>query len=195
MVVSANLSISLDGYYTGPSPSSLRPLGHGGELLHDWFWQSRSATGEVSSTQVLEEEQDRLGAVIMGRDSYDHAQSDWADEPPFGVPVYVLTHYSRPDDVREGTTFHFVTDGFDAALETAKETAGDKDVALHGGGAIRQALRNGSLNELQLHLVPMLLRSGRSLFESMGFGTVLFRQERVIVGQQVTHIRYAVQYG
>jgi len=195
MAVSANLSISLDGYYTGPSPGTLHPLGHGGEPLHDWISRNGKTANHVSSSEILEEEFERVGAMIMGRDSYDHAEPDWGDEPPFGVPVFVLTHRSRPDDVRDGTTFHFVTSGFGAALESAQETAKDKDVLLHGGGTIRQALRNGSLNELQLHIVPMLLRSGRSLFESMGFGTIKFTQDRSVAGQQVTHIRYLVRYG
>src|SRR5699024_4622214 len=131
----------------------------------------------------------------MVRDSYDHAQAEWGVPPPFEVPVFVLTNRWMEDDVRTGTTFHFVTAGFGAAIERAQEVAGDKDVILHGGGAIRQALRNGRLDELQLHIVPMLLRSGRSLFESLGYGTIQFTQDRAVAGRQVTHVRYQVRYG
>ncbi|GAA4476581.1 dihydrofolate reductase family protein [Enteractinococcus fodinae] len=195
MAVTANLSISLDGYYTGPSPSSLHPLGHGGEPLHDWFAHNGTSRHQLSASDILAEELERLGAMVMGRDSYDHAQAEWGDSPPFEVPVFVVTHRAHPDDVRDGTTFHFVTDGFSAALARAQESAGPKDVVLHGGGPIRQALRNGSLNQLQLHIVPMLLRSGRSLFESLGYGTIKFDQDRAVAGRQVTHLRYRVRYG
>lgn len=195
MAVTANLSISLDGYYTGPSPSALHPLGHGGEPLHDWIFRNGATQQSVSSADILDEEFNRLGALIMGRDSYDHAQAEWGDQPPFEVPVFVLTNRGIEDDVRTGTTFHFVTAGFGAAIERAQEVAGDKDVILHGGGAIRQALRNGRLDELQLHIVPMLLRSGRSLFESLQFETIQFTQNRAVAGNQVTHVRYDVRYG
>lgn len=195
MTVTANLSISLDGYYTSASPSSLYPLGHGGEPLHDWFAHNGTTRGQLSTSDIIAEQLERLGAMVMGRDSYEHAQAEWGDTPPFEVPVFVVTHRSHPDDIREGTAFHFVTDGFSAALDRAREAAGAKDVALHGGGAIRQALRGGSLNELQLHLVPILLRSGRNLFESLGYGTIQFDQNRSVAGPQVTHIRFRVRYG
>ena len=116
MAVTANLSISLDGYYTGPSPSSLQPLGHGGEPLHDWFAHNGTSRHQLSASDSLAEELERLGAMVMGRDSCDHAQAEWGDSPPFEVPVFVVTHRAHPDDARDGTTFHFVTDGFSAAL-------------------------------------------------------------------------------
>lgn len=195
MAVTANLSISLDGYYTGASPSSVHPLGQGGEPLHDWFAHEGTSRDQLSTSDILAEEFERLGAMIMGRDSYEHAQAEWGETPPFEVPVFVVTHRSQPDDVRHGTTFHFITDGFSAALERAQEAAGAKNVVLHGGGAIRQGLLSGRLDELQLHIVPMLLHGGRNLFESLEPGTVEFDQNRAVAGQQVTHIRYRVRYG
>lgn len=182
MAVTVNLSISLDGYYTGASPSSVHPLGQAGEPLHDWFAHEGASRDQLSTSDILAEEFERLGAMIMGRDSYEHAQAEWGEAPPFEVPVFVVTHRSQPDDVRQGTTFHFITDGFTAALERAQEAAGAKNVVLHGGGAIQQGLRSGRLDELQLHVVPMLLHSGRSLFESLDYDTIQLDQDRAIAG-------------
>ncbi len=195
MAVTANLSVSLDGYYTGPSPSSLHPLGHGGEPLHDWLARNGTTRDGIGAGDIVDEEFARLGSVVMGRDSYEHAQADWGDEPPFGVPVFVLTHRGMADDIRTGTTFHFLTDGLENALEQAHEVAGDNNVALHGGGTIRQALQHGQLDTVQLHIVPMLLRSGRSLFGNLDAGTIDFTQQRAVAGHRVTHIRYQIRYG
>ena len=195
MAVFASLSISLDGYYTGPSPGPLYPLGRGGELLHNWFAHDVADRDQLSADDILAAEFDRLGALVMGRDSYDHAQASWGDEPPFEVPIFVVTHRARSDDVREGTTFHFVTDGFENAVGRAGEAAGDRDVGLHGGGSIQQGLRCGLLRELQLHTVPTLLGDGRRLFENLGYETIQFTQDRVAEGNGVTHVRYQVRYG
>jgi len=195
MTVYASLSLSLDGYYTGPTPSPLHPLGHGGEPLHDWFAHNGTSREHIQASDILSEEMQRLGAMVMGRDSYEHAQAEWGEHPPFEVPVFVVTHRAQADDVREGTTFHFVTKGFSDALDRAREAAGPRDIGMHGGGAIRQALRNGTLEQLQLHLVPILLRSGRHLFESLSYGNINFKQDRVVAGQGVTHLRYRVRYG
>lgn len=131
--------------------------------------------------------------MVMGRDSYEHAQAAWGPQPPFEVPIFVLTHRPRGDDVREGTTFHFVTDGLGTALERARAAAGDHDVALHGGGAIQQALNAGVLDELQVHIVPVLLQSGRRLFEQLSSDTFDLEQTRVVEGHGVTHIRYQLR--
>lgn len=192
--VYASLSISIDGYYTGPSPSPLNPMGRGGALLHDWFVHDVADRQQLSANDILAEEFDRLGAMVMGRDSYDHAQAHWADAPPFEVPVFVVTHRSSSKDVRDGTTFYFVTDGFENAVGRASEAAEDRDVGLHGGGSIQQGLRHGVLCELQLHTVPILLGDGRRLFQNFDDDTIYLTQDRVAEGHEVTHVRYRVQY-
>ena len=189
MTVYASLSISIDGYYTGPSPSPVNPMGRGGALLHDWFAHDVADRQQLSADDVIAAELDRLGALVMGRDSYDHAQARWGDEPPFEVPVFVVTHRSRSKDVRDGTTFYFVTDGFENALGRANEAAGDRDTGLHGGGSIQQGLRCGILRELQLHTVPTLLGGGRRLFQDFDYDTIRLAQDRVAEGNGVTHVR------
>lgn len=189
MAVIASLSISLDGFYTGPRPSPENPMGDGGAALHGWFAHDVADRNQLTADDILRPELERTGALVMGRDSYEHAQVTWGPHPPFEMPIFVLTHYSRPDDIREGSSFHFITDGFEAAVQQATAAADGKDVGLHGGGAIRQGIRAGLLDELQLHLVPVLLGQGRRLFEDLRceFGIV-----RVAEGPGATHLKYQV---
>lgn len=186
----ASISMSLDGYYVGPNPSPQKPLGDSGAALHSWFSHTVADRQQLTSQGILRQDFDRLGAMVMGRDSYEHAQAAWGPRPPFEVPIFVLTHHARDADVRDGTTFHFVTDGFDAALALAKVAAGDRDVALHGGGAIRQALSRGVLDEFQVHIVPVLLQTGRHLFSQVQGGAMTLQQVRVVEGSGVTHLKY-----
>lgn len=125
----------------------------------------------------------------MGKDSYEHAQVAWGPHPPFEMPIFVLTHHPRADDIREGSTFHFITDGFDTAVQQATAAADGKDIGLHGGGTIRQGIRAGLLDELQLHLVPLLLGQGRRLFEDV---RCEFGIDRIAEGPGVTHLKYRV---
>lgn len=189
-IVYASISISLDGYYVGPNPSPDKPMGDSGALLHSWFSHTVADRQQPTTEDILREDFDRLGAMVMGRDSYEHAQGVWGPRPPFEVPIFVLTHYSTDADVREGTTFHFVTDGFDAALALASVAAGDRDVALHGGGAIQQALSRGVLDELQVHIVPVLLQAGRQLFTQFEGEPINLKQVRVVESSGVTHLKY-----
>jgi len=192
MTVYASLSISLDGYYTGPDPSPDKMLGEGGEVLHSWFAHDVADRTQLSVEEVIREEMDQLGAMVMGRDSYEHAQAAWGPRPPFEVPIFVLTHRPRSDDVREGTTFQFVTGGFESAVERAKRAAAPgKRVGLHGGGAMRQGLRFGVLEELQLHVIPIVLGRGRRLFEEAG-SQIPLEQIRTVQGGGVTHLKYRV---
>lgn len=194
MNVCASLSVSLDGYYTGPNPGPRDMMGVGGGVLHGWFAHDVADRHQLSADEIIREEMGRLGAMVMGLDSYEHAQAAWGPHPPFEVPIFVLTHHERSDDVREGTTFHFVTDGFEAAVERAKDAAtSGTDTALHGGGAIRQGLRTGLLDELQLHLVPVILGNGRRLFEESDTPIVL-RPIRLAEGVGVTHLKYQVRH-
>lgn len=112
--------------------------------------------------------------------------------PPFEVPIFVLTHRARSDDMRDGSIFHFVTEGFNAALERAYAAVSGTDVAFHGGGAIKQALNHRALDELQVHLVPVLLSQGRRLFEDVQNNTIALEQTRVVERHNVTHLKYRV---
>lgn len=192
MAAIADLSISLDGFYTGPHPNPAAPLGDGGDVLHGWFAHDVAGRRQLTADDILRREFERTGALVMGMDSFRHAESAWGPHPPFEMPVFVLTHHWRADDVREGSTFHFSTDGFESTIEKTRRAAGDKDVGLHGGGAIRQGLRAGLLDELQLHLVPVLLGRWRRLFADL---SGRFDIERVVEGSDVTHLRYRCLHG
>lgn len=191
MTVIASLSISLDGFYTGVEASPELPMGGGGERLHEWFAHDIADRAQLTADEILAPEFERTGAMIMGRDSYDHAEALWGEHPPFEMPIFVMTSRLREDDVREGTTFNFV-DSLDAALERAVSAANGKAVGLHGGGAIRQGLRSGALHELQLHLVPVLLGRGRRLFSDLGDEPIAMEVIRVAEGAAVTHLKYRV---
>jgi dihydrofolate reductase len=199
--VTVDMSMSLDGFIAGPNDSVERPLGEGGERLHEWVydlasWRERHGlTGGKtdSDAEVLDESLKNTGAVVVGKRMFDVANG-WGDNPPFHVPVFVLTHDAREKLVKEGgTTFTFVTDGIQSALEQAKAAAGDKDVSV-GGGAniIQQYLSAGLLDEIQIHLVPVLLGDGRRLFEHTGTGQIELERTRVIESPGVTHLRFRV---
>jgi dihydrofolate reductase len=184
-MLTVDISVSLDGFVAGPDPSLEDPLGRGGEQLHEWAvateaFRSRHgmADGAASvDSDLVEETTRRTGATVMGRrmfsggaggwDDDPRADGWWGEDPPFHHPVFVLTHHARePLEMEGGTTFTFVTDGIEAALEQALAAAGDKDVLVAGGGsAVQQYLRAGLLDELQLHVVPVLLGDGTRLFE------------------------------
>ena len=203
------ISISADGYVAGPNQSEREPLGEGGMGLHEWVfkldaWRQSHGhgPGEVNpSNEVVAEALENIGAVIMGRGMFgggpgpwDESWRGWWDEdPPFHVPVFVLTHHERESlQMEGGTSFHFVTDGIEVALARAREAAGDLDVRLGGGAeAAQQYLAAGLLDELQLNIVPILLGSGERLFENVGAELEL-EQLKVVHTPEVTHIRYAV---
>jgi dihydrofolate reductase len=200
--VTADISISLDGFITGPDDDVERPLGRGGERLHEWLfglssWRERHGRngGETSvDADVVEEAVQRTGAVVMGRRMFDLGEGPWGGEPPFHVPVFVVTHSPRETLVKEGgTTFRFVGDGIRSALEQARAAAGDRDVSVAGGGeTIQQFVEAGLLDELQIHLVPVLLGNGRRLFEPMGPDRIELEPTRVIDSPSVTHLRFRV---
>ena len=210
--VIADISMSLDGYVAGPDPSLDEPLGKGGEQLHEWVFGLRAwrephgkpggETGPIND--AVEERVRRTGATVMGRKMYsggegpweDDPRADgwWGDNPPFHHPVFVLTHHPRePLAMEGGTTFTFVTDGVESALEQASEAAGDKDVAIAGGAeAIQQYLASGLVDELQLHVVPLLLGDGARLLEGLAPDRLELETTSVIESAGVTHLRYQV---
>jgi dihydrofolate reductase len=194
-----DITTSLDGFVAGRNDGPDLPLGEGGERLHEWLvglasWREPHGLegGETnSSSEIVEEGLRSTGAIVLGKRMFDNAQG-WGEEPPFHKPVFVLTHTEREPLAKEGgTTFTFVTDGIESAVEQAKAAAGDKDVAIAGGASIaQQCLRAGLLDELQLHVAPMLLGGGVRLFED-GPGIDL-EPLRVIESPGVTHLRYWV---
>jgi dihydrofolate reductase len=207
-----NISISLDGFVAGPNPSLELPLGEGGDLLHEWAFAATSwreshglEGGEKNAdSEVIEEQLRASGAVVMGRKMFSggegpwendpRADGWWGDDPPFHMPVFVLTHQARETKVMAGgTSFTFVTDGIEAALEQARAVAGDKDVHLSGGASVvQQYLKAGLLDELQIHLTPVLLGDGTSLFDRLGIEATRLEGTRVISSPSVTHLRFQV---
>jgi dihydrofolate reductase len=210
--VTVEITISLDGFVAGPNQTLEEPLGAGGGDLHQWAFAAaawREAHGlsggeRNTDSDVIEEALERTGATIMGRRMFsggagpweDDPNPDawWGDEPPFGHPVFVLTHHARePVTKQGGTTFTFVTGGIEAALERARAAAGDRDVAVAGGAsAVQQYLAAGLLDELQLHVVPLLLGDGVRLFDNLGTDPPELEQTRVIASPTVIHLRYRV---
>jgi len=207
-----HISISADGFVAGPNQSEAEPLGEGGEQLHDWVvslaaWREPHGKqgGEVNeSTPIMEESLENVGAGVMGRNMFgppgggDWGDGEWkgwwGDEPPFHYDVFIVTHHPRePVEMEGGTTFSFVTDGIETALQRAKESAGGQDVMLSGGAeVINQYLAAGLLDELDLHVVPVLLGGGARLFEDLGDAEVALEQVRAVDAPGVTHIKYRV---
>ncbi len=204
------ISISLDGFAAGPNQSEENPLGEGGEQLHEWIvklaaWRQPHGRegGEVNaSTPLVEESQSGVGAVLMGRNMFgggpgpwgeDPWRGWWGEEPPFGMPVFVLTHHEREPLTLGATTFTFVTDGIESALAQAKAAAGGRDIAIGGGAEVaRQYLLAGLIDQMQLNVVPVLLGGGSRLFEG-GAGVGLELEPILVVGTPaVTHVRYRV---
>ena len=205
-----HISISLDGFVAGPNQSEENPLGEGGEQLHDWVvplagWRDahHKEGGEVNeSTRVMEEEVANIGATILGRNMFgghpgpwsatDPWKGWWGRNPPFHHPVFVLTHHARePLTMEGGTTFTFVTDGIESALEQARRAAGGKDIALSGGAQIAQQYLNaGLVDEMQLHMVPTLLGAGERLFDNVTDLRGLVLVETVAT-PNVVHLKFA----
>ena len=195
-----DITTSLDGFVAGPNDSLDDPLGIGGEKLHEWVYGLASwrephglEGGEAGpDSDVLDEATTRSGAVIVGRRMFDLAQG-WGDDPPFHKPVFVLTHRAGERlEKKGGTTFTFVTDGIESALEQARAAAGDMDVAIGGGAnTIQQYLGAGHVDEFQIHVAPMLLGDGVRLFEQAPAELGL-ELTGVIESPRVTHLKYRV---
>ncbi|MFG3493815.1 dihydrofolate reductase family protein [Streptomyces sp. NPDC047928] len=199
--VFASLAVSLDGFVAGPHGGPGNPLGDGGERLHAWLygveaWRARHGMRggeEGRSGLVVAENFDRAGAYVMGRRMFDEGEAAWPDPPPFRAPVFVLTTTARDPWVRRGgTVFSYVTDGIDAALAQARAVAGDKDVHVSGGAStVRQYLNAGLLDDLELHLAPLLLGGGVRLFDGVD-PDIRFSVDRVVDAPDVTHVRYRI---
>ena len=183
-----DITTSLDGYVTGPNDTVEQALGAGGERLHDWI----SATPTDADTEILGE-LFASGAVISGRRTYDNSQGPdgWGDGPLGRVPVFVLSH-SVPERIQDGAEFTFVTDGIQNALKLAREAAGDKDVYVMSADVAGQYLAAGLLDEIRLHVAPILLGGGRRLFDHPGLAGTELECTRVVTTPGATHLRYRV---
>jgi dihydrofolate reductase len=202
------ISVSLDGFAAGPNQSVEHPIGEGGMRLHEWVfttdsWRAQHGLegGERNvDAEVVEEIRQGIGAHIMGRKMFGGGDGPWdaswtgwwGEEPPFHAPVFVLTHHPRePLSMKGGTTFTFVTDGIGSALEQAQAAAGDRDVAIAGGAsAVQQFLAAGMLDELYLHLVPVILGTGERLLQNVG--DPVLEPIDTIASPAVTHLKYRV---
>ncbi|WP_329038410.1 dihydrofolate reductase family protein [Streptomyces sp. NBC_01725] len=188
--VISGISMSLDGFVTGPNVSRTRQLGDGGQVLHQWLTEPDPRDAELLAGMGR-----GVGSILMGRISYDLAAGDggWGDGGPAGpAPCFVLTHEPpAPETVRAPSVFTFVTDGIHSAVEQARAAAGDKVVGVHGAGVAQQCLAAGLLDEIQIALVPVLLGSGTRLFEHLG-GQVQLERTQVVDTPNATHLRFKV---
>jgi dihydrofolate reductase len=209
--VVADISMSLDGFVAGPKPTIKEPLGQGGELLHEWIFNLKAWRGPHGlkggeagpDNDIIKESQANQGAVIMGRKMFSNGNGPWDKDPkadgwwgsnlPFHVPVFVVTHHPREKVIKEGgTTFIFVTDGIESALKQAKKVANGKNVAIGGGaGVIQQFIKVGLLDELNIHVVPVLLGGGTPLLVNLG--NAKFQKTRVIDSPLVTHLKFRIK--
>jgi dihydrofolate reductase len=206
--VTCQISISLDGFVAGPNQSLENPLGEGGLRLHEWVFATASwrrqhgheGGADGADSEVIDEVVKGIGAYVMGRHMFGGGSGPWnpewkgwwGEEPPYHVPVFVLTHHPRPPlAMLGGTTFLFVTDGIASALDQAQAAAGDQDVSIAGGAsAIRQCLAAGSLDELYLHIVPVILGAGERLLEDVG--DPVLEPVKVVSSPAVTHVKYRI---
>jgi dihydrofolate reductase len=218
MALRFSITMSLDGFMAGPDPSLDEPLGKGGEDLHQWAFQSSAwqeehgrSGGEAGvDSDVIRQNLEGIGAYLMGRGMFgggvpgggagewdESWKGWWGDNPPYHVPVFVLTNHPRESlEMEGGTTFHFVTDGIEAALERAQEAAGDGDVSIAGGAdVVQQYLRAGLVDEFRVQIAPRFLGSGTRLFDALGEPLPQLELVETLGSPLATHVRYRVTGG
>jgi dihydrofolate reductase len=202
-----SFTISLDGYGAGPDQGLDNPLGTGGESLHGWLIPTRTFQrmyGDAPGTTGVDEDFaargfDNIGAWILGRNMFGPVRGPWPDDgwkgwwgdnPVYHCPVFVLTHHSRPPlEMEGGTTFHFVTDGIEAALDRAKQAAGGADVRIGGGVAtIRQYLKARLIDDMEIAISPVLLGSGEALFRDIDLLALGYELKRHVSSEQAMHL-------
>ena len=201
-IVTTHMSMSLDGFIAGPNAGVGNPLGDGGARIQQWmfdlasFREIQGLTGGQTKRddEVLRERFAPTGAIVLGRRMFDKGEGPWGDNPPFHMPVFVVTHGTREKLVKEGgTSFTFVTDGIESALEQAKAAAGDRNVNIAGGAdTVQQFIKAGLLDELEIHLAPVLFGDGIRLFDKMGAEQNELESTRVIASPRVTHLKFRV---
>jgi len=192
--VTCDIGVSTDGYAAGPNQSLENPLGEGGERLHRWMFE-RPAENAAEIAAIVE-----AGAYIMGRNMFDPGRGEWdmdwkgwwGDDPPYHAQVFVLTHHPRaPLVMGGGTTFFFVTDGIHSAMEQARAAAGERTVSIAGGAStVRQYLSAGLIDELRLHIAPVVLVAGEPLLT--GLDDLTLEQVSSVEKELVTHVTYRV---
>jgi dihydrofolate reductase len=211
-VVVQSIGVSLDGFAAGPDQSLEHPLGTTGPELMEWFFPTKTFVemhgGEGGETGIDNDFAARSmagkGAWILGRNMFgpirgpwtdDSWQGWWGDEPPYHVQAFVLTHYPRePIEMKGGTTFHFVTDGIESALEQAKAAAGDKDIRIGGGpSTIRQFLKAGLIDEMHLVLRPVILGRGEPLFEGLNLRDLGYKCTDSVPGERGVHFTISLR--
>ena len=200
-------AVSIDGFGAGPDQSLEQPMGKGGGGLHGWFFPTRtfrSMIGQDGGTDGIDDgfaraSAEGFGAVILGRNMFGPAGDDWGgpdwtgwwgDNPPYHAPTFILSHHARtPIEMEGGTTFHFVTEGIEAALTQARAAAGDLDVKIAGGAStIRQYLLAGAIDELHLAVAPVFLGRGESLFAGIDLPGLGYRVSQVVPTELATHL-------
>lgn len=203
----AAFGLSIDGYGAGPNQSVENPLGRGGEELHNWFHPTRTFQqlyGDGQGTTGIDDDfaahaLENLGAWILGRNMFGPIRGEWPDDswrgwwganPPYHVPVFVLTHHARePIEMEGGTTFHFVTDGIEEALDLARKAAGDRDIRIGGGaGTIRQYLEAGLIDELHFAVAPVLLGDGEPMFSGLDLPELGYAVGSYVPGEAAMHV-------
>jgi dihydrofolate reductase len=198
--VTAHMSMSIDGFVAGPQGGPKNPLGDDGDRIQDWmfelssFLEAQGGDGGIKDEDdaVLRERFDPSGAVVMGRRMFDEGEDPWGEDPPFHAPVFVVTHRDHEQLQREGgTTFNFVTGGLEEAVDRAREVAGDRNVNIAGGAqTVRDAIAADLLDELELHVVPLIFGKGVRLFDTLPRGPLGVKIDRVVPTGRATHVRY-----
>jgi dihydrofolate reductase len=182
-------TMSLDGFIAGPEVSVEEPMGKGGERLHEWMFNDGPDRGV--DPEMAKEVFGLIGAVILGRRTFDVGLAPWGDTP-YPVPCFVLTHEQRENLAMKSGTFTFVNDGIESALRQARQSAGGKDIVLMGADVAQQYLRAGLADELILQIAPVLLGKGTRLFDRIGEDRIELRRERLLGTPFVTHLKFSV---
>lgn len=200
-LVIGNLSVSLDGFAAGPNDGPGNPLGDGGERLFEWYYSGDTPlplpgtdmvfTISRASAELLQQQWDRIGAMVAGRRMFDIANA-WHGHPPGGGPCFIVTHNAPREWSGEGSPFNFVTDGIESAIRQAKEAAGGKDVAAASASIIQQCLRAGLLDEIHVDLVPVLLGGGVRIFDNLGDAPIALERTGALEAPSVTHLQFRV---
>jgi dihydrofolate reductase len=193
--VFAEMTATLDGFIAGPEDGPEFPLGRGGQRIHEWLFSQDVADQNVESptcAEIAKEASNRSGAVIIGKRMFACGGAAWGDTPPFGLPIFVLTHEAHEPVVKHGgERFTFVADGIEPALDLAREAANGKDVWIGGGAnVVQQYLQAGLLDELQIHFVPVIFGNGRRLLDCADIDVIELVPTRTIAASNVTHITY-----
>ncbi len=188
--VKCEISMSLDGFVAGPNVRVGNGMGDDGDRLHDWMFDAKTET----DAEIVDEKFSSTGAIVIGKRMFDVGFEPWGDPPPFGMPVVIVTHEARePLPMQGGTTYTFVTEGIEAALELARATAGEKDVGIWGGAnIIGEYLKAGLVDEMQIHVIPVLFGDGTRLFEDLGDRRIELKRTRTLDTPGATHFRFEV---